>query len=123
MKPGGLEATVLLLALRRDVELCLSQAVVAEYQTVLRRPELKLNPHEVATTLANIRTVGRLVYPTRTLTISTHESDNRFYECAHTAEADYLVTGNTKHFPVGHGRTTIITARQLIQVLARQSNN
>jgi len=39
-----------------------------------------------------------MVTPTTRLEISKHDSDNRFYECADAARADYIVTGNARHF-------------------------
>lgn len=58
-----------------------------------------------------------MVEPTETLTISEHSSDNRFYECADAAEADYIVTGNLKHFSKPYKTTKIINARQLLRLL------
>jgi predicted nucleic acid-binding protein len=52
------------------------------------------------------------------LAISEHESDNRFYECADAAEADFIVTGNRKHFVKAHKNTQILTGRELLQMLA-----
>jgi uncharacterized protein len=120
MKPRGIEALVLLLAFQERFELCISTAVLAEYERVLPRPELKLNPHEIQAALANIRKLARLVHSARTLKISPHESDNRFYECADAAEADYIVTGNKKHFPVGRGSTKIVAARQFLETIQAQ---
>ena len=50
--------------------------------------------------------------------ISTHEPDNRFLECAEAAAADFLVTGNTRHFPKSWKTTKIVNARQFLDVLA-----
>ncbi len=33
------------------------------------------------------------------MSVATDEPDNRFLECALVARADYLVTGNLRHFP------------------------
>ena len=51
------------------------------------------------------------------LKISEHEDDNRIYECALAAKADYIVTENTRHFPNPHKYTRIVTARQLLKLL------
>jgi predicted nucleic acid-binding protein len=48
---------------------------------------------------------------------SPDEPDNRFLECAEAAQADYLVTGNTRHFPKKWKQTSIVTPRQLILAL------
>ena len=39
------------------------------------------------------------VAPTRRLEVSRDPDGNRFRECANAARADYLVTGNLRHFP------------------------
>lgn len=118
--PAGTQASVLLLAFRGDIALYLSAPVLAEYEEVLRRPRFKLQPRHIETALRDIRKVGRLVEPTHPLSISPHESDNRFLECAEAAEADYLVTGNTRHFPQTHKQTKIITGRRLLDILAEK---
>jgi predicted nucleic acid-binding protein len=53
----------------------------------------------------------------KTLSISPHESDNRILECAEAARADYLVTGNTKHFPDRHKTTMIVSGRQFLDIM------
>lgn len=58
-----------------------------------------------------------MVKPTATLTISPHDSDNRFYECAEAAGADYIVTGNTRHFSKPYKNIKIISGRQLSELL------
>jgi len=103
-------------------EMCVSPAVFAEYEEVFHRPRFfkRLPPRYVEKALASIRKTASQVHPTRTLKSSTHESDNRLYECADAAQADYLVTGNTKHFPVGYGNTKIVTPRQFLEIIAGQ---
>jgi len=86
---------------------------------VLRRPRLKLDAAKIADSLAVIANTSTLVKPTHQLKISEHESDNRFYECAEAAEADYLITGNTKDFSKEHKGTKIITPRAFIDMIIR----
>ena len=81
----------------------------------MRRPRLKLTPRQIKEVLAAIRKVARYVTPTQTLSLSSHESDNRFLECAAEAQADYLVTGNTRHFPQSHKTTKVVTGRQFLE--------
>jgi len=44
--------------------------------------------------------------------------DNKFLECADVARADYLVTGNAKHFPKFLKKTKVITSREFITIVA-----
>ena len=116
--PAGTQASVLLLALKGQIALYISHAVLAEYEEVLRRPRLKLQTRQIQEALAAIRKVAHFIMPTQTLSVSAHESDNRFLECAEAARADYLVTGNTRHFPQSHKTTKIVTGRQFLDILA-----
>lgn len=97
--PAGIQASILLLGLRGDIGLYVSAPVLGEYEDVLRRPRFKLQPRQIEAALRDIREIAHFVAQTRTLSISIHESDNRILECADAAEADYLVTGNIRHFP------------------------
>src|SRR5262245_10382733 len=118
LKPRGLSAMVVNLIALGAVELCLSQEIMAEYREVLKRPKFAAIPVvEVGNLLTMIQTSATVVRPTLRLNISKHESDNRFYECAAEASADYIVTGNTKHFTKHYHNTRVITGRQLLAVL------
>jgi hypothetical protein len=47
--------------------------------------------------------------------------DNVFLECADVACADYLVTGNLRHFPRFWKTTWVITPREFIGLVASSS--
>jgi uncharacterized protein len=94
--------------------MCVSPPVLAEYEEVLRRPRLKLAPSKVDTAMTLIRNAAKMVHLTRTLAISSHDSDNRFYECAEAAKAIFLITGNSKDFAQDHGVTRIISPRDFV---------
>lgn len=118
LKPGGLQAQVLVLVAFRAVELFVSQAVIDEYREVFSRPKFsRLDPKNVDRLLKLIEAEATMVKPTITLAISPHDSDNRFYECAEAAGADYIVTGNIRHFSKPHKNTKIITGRQLLELM------
>jgi uncharacterized protein len=117
MSPSGLPAILLLLAIQRQFQIYVSAEVLAEYEDVLRRPELKLRLGEVDTAMQQIKAIAQPVAPARRLRISTDETDNRFYECAEAAAADYLVTGNRRHFKHDLPPTKIIDVRQFLRVL------
>ena len=119
VKPLGRQALVINLVAFRAVELFVSEAVLAEYREVFSRPKFaRLPATDVATLLALIEAEATMVTPTTRLEISKHDSDNRFYECADAAQADYIVTGNTRHFTKPHKNTQIISGRELLELMA-----
>ena len=61
-----------------------------------------------------------LVKPTLKLTITSDPDDNMFLECAQEAGADFLVTGNKRHFPRAWRSTKVVNARELIELVNPQ---
>lgn len=117
LKAGGLEAFVLDLALASKLQLYVSPDLLAEYEEVLRRPRFRIDPKKVTQSLRLIKKRARGVKPTLTLSVSPDPDDNRFLECAEAANADYLVTGNRRHFPAKYRNTLVVNARQLIEII------
>jgi putative PIN family toxin of toxin-antitoxin system len=118
LKPEGLQRTTFLLAITKPARLYVSQPILAEYVDVLSRPELKIRKGLRRQLLQLIRNRGNLVVPSRRLEVSSDPDDNRFLECADAARADYLVTGNLRHFPRFWKKTKIITPREFIGLVA-----
>ena len=56
------------------------------------------------------------------LNICRDPDDDHVLECAVSAGADYIVTGNLKHFPAEYRGILIVTARRMIELLARAGN-
>lgn len=113
----GLEASLLTLALAGKIELCVSEAILAEYEGVLRRKKFSLSPRRITHSLSRIRKASLLVQPSRALYVATDPDDNRFLECVEVAQADYLVTGNRRHFPNVWGRAKVVTARHFLEII------
>jgi uncharacterized protein len=118
LKPEGLQRTTFLLAITKPARLYVSQPILDEYAEVLSRPELKIRKGLRRQLLQLILNRGNLVVPSRRLEVSGDPDDNRFLECADTARADYLVTGNLRHFPRHWKKTKIITPREFIGLVA-----
>jgi putative PIN family toxin of toxin-antitoxin system len=118
LKPDGVQRTVLLLALTRPARLYISVAVMAEYQDVLARPELRIRKGIQRQLIDLIEQRAYLVKPSRSLQAATDPGDNIFVECADAGRADYLVTGNLRHFPRFWKKTKIISSRELIDLVA-----
>ena len=118
IKPAGLQRTVLLLAITRPARLYVSRPILEEYSEVLGRRELRIRKGLRQQLLQLIKNHSYTVVPTRRLHVTSDPDDNMFLECADAARADYLVTGNQKHFPRFWKKTKIITTREFISLTA-----
>ena len=118
LKPDGLQRTVLLLAITKPATLYVSAPILEEYREVLARPELKIRKGPRQQLFQLIKAHSRLVTPARALQVTPDPDDNRFLECADAARADYLVTGNQRHFPKFWKKTKVITSREFIGIVA-----
>ena len=117
-KRTGTPAQVFNLVVTGVLQPCVSDAVLGEYRDVLLlRPVLRAHERRTMEVLDLIERVGEHVFPTAPLSRCSDPDDNCFLECAAAAAAEYLITGNTRHFPESHGQTRIVTPRQLLQLL------
>ena len=98
LKTEGFERYALDLVLAGKLQLAASEAILAEYASVLARPQFAITRKRP--------------------TVAHDPSDNRFLECAEAARADYLVTGNKRHFPNAWRQTPVVNARELIEWIA-----
>ena len=118
LKPDGLQRTVVVLALTKPARWYVTESILDEYREVLARPELKIRKGARAQLMRLIGNRTHLVRPARSLRVTPDPDDNLFLECADAARADYLVTGNHRHFPAFWKRTKVITSRELIAIVA-----
>jgi putative PIN family toxin of toxin-antitoxin system len=117
LKPDGLQRTVFLLAITKPARLYVSAAIFAEYRDVLSRPELQIRKGLRQQLLQLIKKRSHSVTPVRHLQITSDPGDNIFLECADAARADYLVTGNPRHFPRFWKKTKVITSREFLNLV------
>ena len=118
LKADGFERYALDLALAGKLQLAASEAILAEYASVLARPRFAITRKRLARSMDLIRKSAHIVRPSRRLTVAHDPSDNRFLECAEAARADYLVTGNKRHFPNSWRQAAVVNARELIEWIA-----
>jgi putative PIN family toxin of toxin-antitoxin system len=118
LKPDGLQRTVLLLSITKPARLYATGEILSEYRDVLSRPELHIRKGLQQQLLQLLKAHCHLVFPSRRLQVATDPDDNIFLECADAAKADYLVTGNQRHFPKFWKKTKIITSREFVTMVA-----
>ncbi|MBW8050367.1 MAG: putative toxin-antitoxin system toxin component, PIN family [Cytophagales bacterium] len=87
----------------RKITLHISTPILDEYIKVLSRPKFtkfknfKTNSDFI---LSNIYKVGRKFTPDIELDVIKDKSDNKFIELAVFSKANFIITGNTKHFTI-----------------------
>ncbi len=101
------------LVMENRVELCVSAAVLEEYEDVLGREKFRkvrgFLPN-AQKALAYIKENARTFLPSQRVQLLNDPDDDMFLELALEASADFLITGNTNDFTIGNiGQTPIIT--------------
>jgi len=117
LQPLGPPAQVFVLAIGGAIQLCISGEIYAEYEEVLSRPRFQRPEEVVAGTFQAIRDKSLWVRPTDTLHVCSDPDDDIFLECAQAARADYIVTGNLKHFPTSWGGTRIVSPKDMLDLI------
>lgn len=118
LKPDGLQRTVFLLAITKPARLYVTAAILAEYREVLARPELRIRRGLQQQLLQLVKNHAQLVSAVRPMRVAKDPGDDKFLECADAARADYLVTGNQRHFPKFWEKTKVIAPRDFIGIVA-----
>ena len=109
----SLPAAILDLALQGKIHPAVSHPVLTELDRVLRRPRFGFGSRKIASFIVLYKTRSKLVSPKKPLDLCQDDSsDNRFLECAETAKAEFLITGNKSHFPSRHMKTLVVTPRE-----------
>lgn len=118
--PCGTMEEILDLARLGEVDLYLSPDIISEFKSVLVR-KFKYAPEEADVFIGRVLEIVTLVYPSERLSIVKRvDADNRILECAVTAKADYLVTGDKQNLlPLKTiGQCKIVTAREFLQKIS-----
>lgn len=118
LKPDGLQRTVILLALSKPTRWYVSEPILWEYDWVMSRPSLQIPSGTCRRMMQRIRNGTHLVAPKYRLHVAADPDDDKFLECADAAHADYLVTGNLRHFPEFWKILKVISSRELVSIAA-----
>jgi putative PIN family toxin of toxin-antitoxin system len=117
ISPAGPNAQVFDLITAGQIRPYLTDALLEEYARVFEYERLRrLDRRRAARLRGLLERAGVKVRSGGRLRISLHDEDNRIYECAVAARADFIVTENTRHFPKPHKTTKIVTARALLKL-------
>ena len=116
----SLPALLLSLGLEDKVRFFVSPALLNEYEAVLKRPRFKLGEKQITELMGEINRKALIVIPAKRLKIlKADEPDNRILECAIKGKADFIITGNKRHFPFEEFKgIKIVTPREFINSIS-----
>lgn len=115
LSPFGPPGEIIRMAAANNLQLCFDARIIIEYRGVLNGPKLKLDRDYVATLIDQIETYGELVAPEPLENRIPDKGDEPFLEVAIASQAEYLVTGNIKHYPFNHrSRARVVTPSEFL---------
>lgn len=118
LSPSSTCGTVVRMMGAREFSLCGDARILTEYRAVLHRPRLKFDHDMLAWVLDFIEREALMCCAPPLAHAMQDASDAPFLEVALAASADYLVTGNARHFPARRAAPPrIVTPREFLDVL------
>lgn len=117
LKWNSVPGNIMQLAFEGPIIPVYNSDILKEYQEVLSRPKFHLTKEIVDDVLENIQTRGINIEAEPVNIILPDPKDRVFYEVVlaeRKSEEAYLVTGNTKHFPI---ETFIVTPREMLDII------
>ena len=99
LNPYGAPGRIVQMVAAGELALCFDARILCEYREVLMRPAFPFQAEQVDALLDQIGAAGEPA-PARPLAWELPDPDDAaFIEVALAADADYLVTGNPRHYP------------------------
>ncbi len=118
LTPKGFPSSVLTLLMLDKLHLLIDNRIFLEYKEVLQRRKFVFAPGVISSILSFIITDSTFLL-SEPLAVELPDSDDLpFYEVLISAKADYLITGNKKHFP---DHPCIVTPKEFLSLYLKQS--
>jgi putative PIN family toxin of toxin-antitoxin system len=99
LNPRGIPEEIISMVLSKKIEICYDNKIIAEYSDVLIRSKFDFDKEFVNDFLDFIKVHSEYVLAKPQKIIFTDEDDKKFYDVLKSSDANYIVTGNKKHYP------------------------
>lgn len=99
LSPYSYSSQVLRLVLTKKIDIALDSRIISEYREVLMRPKFDFELDNVKIIMDYLYDIAeKVIAPPVSISLPDPD-DKMFYEVAISSNAEYLITGNKKHFP------------------------
>jgi putative PIN family toxin of toxin-antitoxin system len=113
---NGIPSKILALVLSGKVKILYDNRIIFEYIDVLSRKDFGFNMEIMNDIVDYIKAEGEFVNSEYTNIEFIDETDKKFYEVYESGKAQYLITGNIKHFP---NEDSIITPKGFLEIFGK----
>ncbi len=118
LSPHGPPAAVLRALLTERVRLCFDERILSEYRDVLTRENFSFDREFVEELIAFLEAAGSATLAAPLSLSLPDAGDQMFIEVAVASRADFLVTGNLKHFPDrAREGVAVVSPREFLDVM------
>ncbi|NBB91021.1 MAG: putative toxin-antitoxin system toxin component, PIN family [Spirochaetes bacterium] len=114
LKPHSIPGSILNAILDERVAVLVDDRILSEYRDVLERPKFDFPPSYIESVLEFFEHRGDHVTAPPVSERLADPTDLPFYEVAIAGVADFLVTGNGRHFPDRH---FVVSPKEFISIL------
>lgn len=119
LTPYGVPGEIVRMTSAGTLELCHDARILSEYREVLLRPKFRFRPSDVEALFEHIRASGHPVSPEPLTHRLPDVDDQAFLEVAISGNAQYLITGNLRHYATWKsGLTRIVAPSDFLKALA-----
>jgi putative PIN family toxin of toxin-antitoxin system len=113
INPKGVPGEIISLVLSKKITICYDNRMFSEYTEVLKKSKFNFDNILVDAFLDFIKNNGEYIIAEPNGVKFDDEDDKAFYEVYKSSDANYIITGNKKHFP---RENDIITPREYIEL-------
>lgn len=119
MNANGTPAKIVSLILSGKIKILYDNRIVFEYIDVLSRKEFGFSMETIHDMIDYFKHNGEFINAEYINIKFSDETDKKFYEVYISGEAQYLITGNIKHFPIEDG---IIIPKKFMEALCTKQS-
>jgi putative PIN family toxin of toxin-antitoxin system len=119
LNTNGTPAKILALVLNGKIKILYDNRIIFEYIDVLSRKDFGFDAEIINDMVDYFRAEGEFVNSEYINAEFIDETDKKFYEVYQSGEAQYLITGNIKHFPKNE---SIVIPKKFLEIMDKMGH-